>query len=153
MNKCKLPDSEFEIVAAVGRRTAQRRKILTIAAYLPPKYSTEYKREFLAFLCDAILTLKNKYNDPYVIIAGDFNRRNLSEAIKDYPEIKPIKTSPTRGLEVLDIIATNMNEEGVTTPISAQDGTESDHKTVYSRFRMPRVPTYKMSEIHLYKVE
>ena len=97
MNKCKLPDSEFEIVAAVGRRTAQRRKILTIAAYLPPKYSTEFNRDFLAFLCDAILTLKNKYNDPYTIVAGDFNRRNLSEAIKDYPDIKPIKTPPTRG--------------------------------------------------------
>ena len=39
MNKFRLPESEFEIVAAIGQRTAQRRKVLAIAAYLPPKYN------------------------------------------------------------------------------------------------------------------
>ena len=94
MAQCKLPESEFEVVAAIGRRTAQRRKVLTIAAYLPPQYNAERTREFLSYLCDCILLLKNKYNDPYIVIAGDFNKRNLSQATKDYPRIKPIKTPP-----------------------------------------------------------
>ena len=121
MTQCKLPASDYEIVAAIGRRTRQRRKVLAIAAYLPPKYSAEENKNFLSYLCDAILTLKHKYSDPYVIVAGDFNKRNLSEATKDYQDIKQVKTPPTRGTAVLDIIATNMTdnliEAGVTDPV------------------------------------
>ena len=47
---------------------------------------------------------------------------------------------------VLDIVATNFNgellEARVTAPIHSEDGVESDHKTVYARMKMPRVPNY-----------
>ena len=71
-------------------------------------------------------------------------------ATRDYPKIKPVITPPTRGTAVLDIIATNMTpnviEAGVTEPVNAQDGTKSDHKTVSVRFKMSRVPNYKLDK-------
>ena len=151
MTRCKLPDSRFEVVAAIGRRKAQRRKVLIIAAYLPPNLTAGEDKEFLDQLCDTILVLKNKYNDPYIMLGGDFNKRNLKAATRDYPEITPVITPPTRGTAILDIIATNMTssviEAGVTEPVHTQEGTKSDHKTVYATFRMPRVPNY---ELHKY---
>ena len=72
MTRCRLLDSgsNFEVVAAIGRRTRQRRKTLVISAYLPPKYTPEQNKNFLNYLCDCILTLKNRYSDPYIIIGG-----------------------------------------------------------------------------------
>ena len=50
---------------------------------------------------------------------------------------------------MLDIVATNMNanliKAGVTAPVSSRDGVESDHKTVYTKFKMPWVPSYKIN--------
>ena len=101
-------------------------------------------------MSDCILTLKNKYSDPYIILAWDFNRRSLKEATKDCPAIKPVKTPPTRGTATLDIISSNMGnqllEAGITAPISTREGVESDHRTVYASFRMPRVPSYKITK-------
>lgn len=75
-------------------------------------------------------------------MGGDFNRRDVCQALKDTPSIKIVKTPPTRGTAVLDIIATNavssIVDSGVTFPLHS-DITESDHKTVFVTVRMPRV--------------
>ena len=148
MIPCKLPESEFEVVAAVGRRTGQRRKVLVISAYIPPNASAETNKSFLSYVCDVILAQKAKYNDPYVILAGDFNRRDVNQATRDFPDMKIVKTPPTRGRATLDIISTNLiaglKDAGVTAPIQSVDGVPSDHKTVYATFHMPRVPQYKI---------
>ena len=149
MNKCKLPETDFEVVAAIGRRTRQRRKVLVIVGYLPPDYNASKNKPFMEYVCDSILTLKRKYSDPYIILGGDFNKRNIREAINYYKDIKVVKTPPTRAGSVLDIIATNLADcevdSGVGPPITSSDGTASDHGVVYSSFRMPRVPQYKIS--------
>ena len=106
-------------------------------------------------MCDSILTLKRKYSDPYIILGGDFNKRNIREAINYYKDIKVVKTPPTRAGSVLDIIATNLADceidSGVGPPITSGDGTASDHGVVFSSFRMPRVPQYKISSYTYYR--
>ena len=37
-------------------------------------------------------------------------------------------------------------DAGVMAPIHTEDGSESDHKTVFAKFRMKRVPSYKISK-------
>ena len=91
--------------------------------------------------------IKAKYLNPYIILCGDFNKRNFSNATADTPSLKALTTPPTRGSAVLDIIGTNFNDlvvdAGVTDPLFS-DSTTSDHSTVFASFRMPRVPTYSV---------
>ena len=150
VTRCKMPQSRFEIMATIGRRAGQRRKVLAIVAYVPPDYNADDNRAFLSYLCDTIMELKKKFDNPYIFIGGDFNRRDLGGAIKDYRDLRIIRTPPTRGAATLDLIATNTHgsviEAGVTAPISSDEGAESDHKTVYVTVKMPRVADYKKVE-------
>ena len=54
--------------------------------------------------------MRKRYNKPYGIVAGDFNRRNARRAVSDFPDIKPILTPPTRGHAVLDIVLSLFND-------------------------------------------
>ena len=156
MNKVKIKRSKFEILAAIGRRTGQRRKILVVAAYLPPSYNAEDLSDCLNEINDTLLLLMRRYDNPYVIVAGDFNKRDARRATADSPEIKQIATPPTRGTNVLDIIMSSFNHSlidcGVTSPIACVEGVETDHKTVFAKFRMPRVPSYEVQEYEYYHI-
>ena len=137
-------------MAAVGRRTGQRRKIVFIVVYIPPHYNAEQNRALYRYTNDAVLKIKSKYDDPYIVYGGDFNRRNFRASIVDYPEIKEIHTQATRGSAVLDILGSNMNDSlidsGVTEAIVTEEGVETDHLTVFATFRMQRVPSYSIEE-------
>ena len=93
----KFKKSDFEVTCALGRRTGQRKKILVIAAYIPPWYNAEKNRAVLEYLCDLVLTMKRRYKDPHVVVAGDINGRDLKGALSDYRDVKQIETGPTRG--------------------------------------------------------
>lgn len=106
---------------------------------------------------DIIMAIKNKYNDPYLIIGGDFNRRNLKEATREYPEVRQIITGPTRADATLDIIATNFNDSledsGLLDPVFNLDDIESDHKTVFAKHRMPKVPSYDVQDYSYFHLD
>lgn len=70
-----LPHMKYEIVAAIGRRTGQRRKVAVIGAYLPPAMKAEQVKQCLREINDSIVHVKQKYADPYIIVAGDFNKK------------------------------------------------------------------------------
>ena len=146
--KAKIPPTKHEVYAAVGRRMGQRRKVVVLVIYVPPWYNAEQNRSLFNYTNDALLALSNKYDNPYFVVAGDFNRRDFNQATREYPQIKSILTGPTRNDAVLDIIGSNMNDsiidKGVVAPIISNDEVESDHSTVFCQFRMPRVPSYSV---------
>ena len=137
---------KFEIISAIGRRTAQRRKVIAIGAYIPPGLDAEENREFLDNLGNIVRQFKVKYKTLYFIIAGDFNQRKVEEELREFSDIRKVVTPPTRGRNTLDIVFTNfpeyITEAGVTDPLFSEEGTQSDHKTVYVRPKIPRVPQY-----------
>ena len=98
----------------------------------------------------------NRYDEPYVVIAGDFNRRDISRATGNFPLIRTIATPPTRGNAILDIVATNMSDmlvdSGTTAPITTPEGVPSDHRTVFFSFRMPRVPQYRIERYTYHRI-
>ena len=101
----KIPQPEFEVVAALGRRSGQRRKIAVVCFYIPPAYDADTDARFMDYLSD-VLTIKNRFVDPYIAIAGDANRRDLRAALADYRDIKLVHTSPTRRDATLDLVPT-----------------------------------------------
>ena len=157
VSKEKLPPSKHELCAAIGCRQGQRRKIALLVAYVLPWYNADQMRSFYRATNDALMAIKNKYSNPYVLVAGDFNRRSFTEEFREYPEIKVIPSGPTRQGAVLDIMGSNFNyllfDQGTTTPISTVDGVDSDHMTVISQFRMPRIPSYRVEKYSYYHVE
>ena len=144
MSRIRLPFTKNEIVAGIGRRPGQRRKVAVVAAYLPPALKVDQVRKCLRDINNSILHIKQKYTDPYIILAGDFNKTDTRVALADHGDIRPISTGPTRGTSTLDIVATNFNQMankvGTTEPIKSEADVPSDHLTVYAFFKMPRVP-------------
>ena len=90
--------------------------------------------DLLSCLSDIILKIKTDVSNPYIVLAGDFNRKDIKEAIGDYPDIDVLTFGATRGLAVLDEAACNFSNElvGVAThgPLSTVDGRTSDHDLV-----------------------
>ena len=155
MTVCRTPNSKHEMVAAVGRRVGQRRKVLALSIYVPPSYDASQSKSCMEHICNTITSLKNRYNDPYIFVGGDFNKRELNAAIRDFRDIQIVPTGPTRGNSVLDIIATNLHDKvsEVTTiaPIHSEEGVPSDHRAVLIRTAMPRVPNYDISTYTYYR--
>ena len=154
MRKIKI-DSEFEIVAALGRRTGQRRKIVVMVVYVPPSLDAKDSDRAMEEISNLVGTLKRKYNSPYFVIGGDFNKRPIEKELKLYPDLKLENTPPTRGNNHLDLIFTNypqyITKAGVTDPIFNLEGTETDHLTVYVNAKMPRVPEYNTESYSYYR--
>ena len=42
-----------------------------------------------------------------MFVGGDFNKRDVSKAVADFPLIKTVITPPTRGKNVLNLLATD----------------------------------------------
>ena len=116
--------------------------------YLPSWYNAEQNRSLYRHTNDVLLVLRIKYENPYILVGGDFNRRSLAEATRDFPDVKPIHTGPTRHDSVLDVLACNFSTStvncGTVDPIFNALGSESDHLTHHASFWMPRVPRYKI---------
>ena len=142
--------SDSEIVAALGRRIGQRRKIIVINAYVPPGIDAATSEEIIGEVADLVGTYKRKYGSPYFVIGGDFNKRNIAKELAVHADIKQVHTPPTRGDNTLDLVFTNFPQyitaAGVTDSIYNLEGTTSDHKTVYVNAKIPRVPEYNVEK-------
>ena len=89
--------TDFEIVAVIGRRTRQRRKLVTMAAYIPPSCDADTSDLIMQKNVDLIGTYKRRYNTPCFLLGGDFNKRNIKRELRVYNDLKLIQTPPTRG--------------------------------------------------------
>ena len=153
-SKAKIPPTKHEIYAAIGRRTGQRRKILVVVIYIPPFYNAEQNRSLYRKLNKTLFVLKDRYENPYVILGGDFNRRDARAATLEHPELKIVSTGATRDGAALDLVLSNFNhsviDAGTVDPIRSDTGASSDHRTVFVSFRMPRVPSYDIEQYSYY---
>lgn len=111
LNEYKIQAGQAEIVAAVGKICGIQRKIVVIATYIPPKTKANQVTELMSKISDTILRVKTDYNDPVILLAGDFNQKNYAAAVEYYPDIKLASQFPTRGQSKLDLMFTNIYEE------------------------------------------
>ena len=102
----RIRGNKFELIAAVGRTATDSRSCVIFVVYIPPKQTVSMTSELFQCLGNAIEQVKLDYSDPYIVIGGDTNRRDISDALLDFPDITVAQTGPTRGNATLDIIAT-----------------------------------------------
>ena len=123
-----------ETVAAYGRDNATGKNVLIISVYLPPVLRKSEVLEIASDVSDSIAAAKVKHGDIVVFVAGDFNGKSFKEAIADYPDIKKLKSGPTRKNKCLDLIYTNAKTTEILTldPLATEHGIKSDHKILYT---------------------
>ena len=132
-------EAEVLCVAGFVRRVARR--VVIFVVYVPPATSVpvwESTRE--AIPVEVGVALKS-YKNPIVLVTGDFNHRDMSGALNEVGSFAAIPTGPTRGLNTIDLIHSNVPEAHretlVLPPLQASDDTLSDHGCVYTKVEFP----------------
>ena len=81
----------FEVMCVQGKIPNNTRPLFIIGAYIPPKTTARKTAEFMETISEAILKIRSTSSNPYLVVAGDFNRRDIGEAFHDYPEVSVIQ--------------------------------------------------------------
>ena len=124
------PDN-FEVLPVIGSFNGSSRKVVVVAAYIPPNYTVARGAACLEDVESVIIEAKRRFRDPYIITAGDFNQWNVADALQDFQDITEVDVGPTRGDRCLDRIfcnvAQSIKESGTVPPLES-DHSKSDHK-------------------------
>ena len=140
----KIVGNKFELVAAVGKIGKIARPVAFFCAYLEPRMKKAEVDALNELVCHQILELKAA-KDHLIFLGGDLNKKNLSDAVRDFPDIQQINHDPTRGNSCLDIVFSNSSHATPSTwpPLETPDGVKSDHLCVLLKCREQQPQTYK----------
>ena len=127
----------YEVLPILGKIAGIARKFLIVAVYIPPGYNVARGRGCLRHVSDIILDAKDKLDNPYICIAGDFNQWLINETLEDYPDLVELQTPATRKDRRIDRVFVNwensVNNKTCLLPLESlpdREGnvTKSDHK-------------------------
>ena len=137
---------DAEILACAGSLRGHSRTICVLACYLPPNIGRRSSDESLDKITDAVVELKRRFTDPYIIIAGDYNQWKAEDALLDFPDIREADVGPTRKDKQIDRIFTSMGrsitESGTLAPLETEEGQPSNHRVAYCRVGLERVESF-----------
>ena len=102
---------KYELVCAKGRITNNTRPLFVLGIYIPPKMKAGAFAECMELVPEAILKIKAETKNPYIVLGGDFNRRNMETALDDYHDIAVLPTPLSRADTCLDVAAATFAEE------------------------------------------
>ena len=106
--RIRKPD-RYEVLAATGSIRGHSRKFVVVACYLPPCYTVSRGRGALDHLENVIIGVKSRYNDPYLIIVGDFNQWKIGRVMDNFADLREVKVGNTRGGKAIDKFFTNVS--------------------------------------------
>ena len=101
--------NNFEVLPVIGTLKGSARKIVVVAAYIPPIYSVPRGRQCLDYIEQCVLEAKNRYRDPYVVVPGDFKQWDLSSALQEFADLSEVHVGPTRGDRAIDRLFCNIS--------------------------------------------
>ena len=93
--------------------------MVTVAAYLPPNCPVGRGRASMEFVAGAISEAKRRFDDPLIVLVGDFNQWKIEDHLADFPDLMEHPVGVTRGQRCIDRIFTNIPgvvEEGTVPP-------------------------------------
>ena len=129
-------EHDYEVLVAGGTVPGHARKLVVIAAYVPPNYSQARGIGCLDYISDVVMQIKRKYKDPYIVIGGDFNQWDVADALEDYPDVREVCVGPTREDRAIDRMFVSFRDDveafGTLEPLETDDGSKkSDHRIAY----------------------
>ena len=133
--KLKNVSASQEIVCVHGRIAGSRRPVVVFAIYVPPRTNAKGRKLIAEALAAEVAAMSSVLNNPAIFIGGDFNHACVADALGNVGAFNDKATGPTRGMNRLDIIYTNVGEAvkdaRTLPPLQSNSGTVSDHRCVY----------------------
>ena len=113
---------------------------MVFTVYIPPNTRAVDTKSLGEALASEVTAAKVAYRDPLVVIAGDFNHRDIVSSVGLAENIDLVRTGPTRGDNVIDMIYTNfankITESLTLPPLQDRNGNDSDHRCVFVAARI-----------------
>ena len=146
--KLKNP-SKYEVLVAAGSVRGHKRKLVVVAAYIPPGYDTKRGKGALDFIEDTLIEVKRRYQDPFLVIGGDFNQWRIDNCLANFDNIKEVKVGNTRGSRAIDRLFLNIHrsvtDSGTLSPLETEDEDtrRSDHRIVCCKVSLRRQEAFR----------
>ena len=152
LKSIQLPGNNFELLCCGGKIVGLQRAFVVFVCYLPPKMSAGVLDAFCNTLSDGIELVKDKYDDPFIIITGDFNKKSIGPALCDFPDVQLVPPVPTRGSACLDLTFSNLGQyiaDVRSLPaLESNDGlSTSDHSIVTIHCKIPKLAHFVKKRI------
>ena len=123
-----------EICVAEGKLLGQSRPVYVVGCYLSTRLTKNEAKMYMNILSDVIGELETKNPNAEMVVAGDFNRVDMSPMLDLHQRLQLIGTPPTRREAHLDLMATTLHDDLKSIayapplePDEGQPGTRSDH--------------------------
>ena len=100
---------QFEVLPVIGNLRGTARKVVVLAIYVPPNYNVPKANCCLDYVENVLVSVRNKYRDPLIIVAGDFNQWPIQHALENFVDLREVDVGPTRGDRQIDRIFTNVS--------------------------------------------
>ena len=141
ISEYKLKRKGHEMVVVKAKLLNNTRPMFIIGVYVSTRLNSKAVKEILSMVNDAIHKIKSENANPYILIAGDFNRSDHLLAVEDFQDFREIEGGPTRGDATLDRILTNfttsLENTDVRDPLkNDESGTCSDHSVILCEFAL-----------------
>ena len=140
---------KFEVLVAAGSIKGLKRKLVVIAAYLPPSYKRQRGEAALNYIEEVVIEVKRCFKDPYVAIMGDFNQLKMEQPLSNFLDVSEVPVGPTRGTRRIDRIFVNVGqsitESGTLEPLETEgeESTVSDHRIAFCRLELNRREAFR----------
>lgn len=146
MRTLKHVPSRFEVMCVTGVVGKVSRKVVVFVIYIPPAIKAAELEVLREAVSTEISAARKSFKNPLILVTGDFNHRDLGDALSEVDEFAQIVKDPTRGRNTIDVIHTNAPrahcETRVLPPLEAANGTPSDHRCVFTEASFPPVKGY-----------
>lgn len=135
--------TRHEILCVTGKVMKIPRPFAIFTIYIPPDIKTADLTSLCEDLSSAIADVITSLKDPVVVVGGDLNKRDISEAFEAVDNINLIPSGPTRGAATLDHIFTNaadflsVDNAIVYPPLESEDGRASNHSCLFAGLTFP----------------
>ena len=137
----KFIDKNHEGVCVTGRVGKLERRVVVFGVYIPPNMRAAEVQGLKEALGTEITEVRKSLKNPVIMVGGDFNHRDFSGALREVDEFEPLTTGPTRGVNTIDVVYTNIDpqiaEVLTLPPLSSGGGSASDHKCIFVKALFP----------------
>lgn len=137
----RLAKNDYKIICCAGLINSMKRKLVIFTIYVPLRTTASSFQAMGEFLSDSIEYINEKFDLPYIVITGDFNRRDIGQHLVDFPDLVLPGDLPTRAGVPLDLTYTNLPVGSALAlpPLESNSGfSKSDHNIVAVTALLPR---------------
>ena len=107
-------------------------------------------KQSMEMVAGAVVEAGRRYDDPMIVVAGDFNQWKIQDYLDDFPELQEHGVGPTRGQHSIDRIFSNLQVEvsGTVPPletdvIPGEEVKKSNHKIAFIQSSLTKVRAFE----------